>query len=482
MDKIGKVVHTSGMRSFLILIIALTIAGCGQTAKPIPPYTQSGELVVVTRNSPTTYYEDAGGQPAGIEHDLVELFAKELGVRVRFIVTPQFNEIIPTLLQQQAHFAAAGLTITPEREKLVQFITPYQTIQQQVAYNTNNLKPRSARDLIGKRIEVVAGSSYVERLEELRDKYPKLKWREVEALESEELLERVAEDEIDYAIADSNVIDISKTYIPNLDNAFNISPPQYLAWAFPKEADPQLVAKAKAFFDRIKQDGTLKVLIDRYYGHTQRLESADVAGILDKREALLAPLRKFFYPAQEISDIDWRLLAALAYQESHWDPLATSPTGVRGIMMLTEDTADRLGVSNRLDPRQSIRAGAKYLASLKDMLPARISEPDRTWLALAAYNMGYGHLEDGRILAQRMKMNPDSWADLKKVLPLLTQSAYYTKLKHGYGRGGQAVIFVESVRTYYDILVRFEKPHEIQFNLAESAKPGRRPRLKAARS
>ena len=171
------------MRSFLILIIALTIAGCGQTAKPIPPYTQSGELVVVTRNSPTTYYEDAGGQPAGIEHDLVELFAKELGVQARFIVTPQFNEIIPTLLQQQAHFAAAGLTVTPEREKLVQFITPYQTIQQQVAYNTNNLKPRSARDLVGKNIEVVAGSSYVERLEELRAKYPKLKWREVEALE-----------------------------------------------------------------------------------------------------------------------------------------------------------------------------------------------------------------------------------------------------------------------------------------------------------
>ena len=122
------------------------------------------------------------------------------------------------------------------------------------------------------------------------------------------------------------------------------------------------------------------------------------------------------------------------------------------------------------------------MASLKDMLPSRISEPDRTWLALAAYNMGYGHLEDGRILAQRMKLNPDSWVDLKKVLPLLTQSAYYTKLKHGYGRGGQAVIFVESIRTYYDILARFEKPHEIQFNLTDDAKTNRRPRLKASRS
>jgi len=471
-----------GMR-FLIPFIALGFLGaCGQTAKPIPPYYQSGELVVVTRNSPTTYYEDASGEPAGFEYDLVEMFAKELGVTARFVVTPQFNEILPTLIQQQAHLAAAGLTVTPEREKRVQFAPPYQTIQQQVAYNTHALKPRSAKDLVGKRIEVVAGSSYVERLEELKAKLPNLKWREAEVLESEELLEKVARDEADYAVADSNIIDIAKTYLPNIGSAFNLSSPQSLAWAFPKDADPLLIQKAEAFFARIKKDGTLKVLIDRYYGHTQRLEAADVSGILDGRNKTLPRFRKLFQESQELSDVDWRLLAALAYQESHWDPLATSPTGVRGIMMLTEATADRMGVSDRLDPHQSIRAGAKYFASLKGMLPNRILEPDRTWLALAAYNMGYGHLEDARILAQRMKMNPDSWADLKKVLPLLAQSGYYTQLKHGYGRGGQAVIFVESVRTYYTILARFEKPHQPKFTLVQEERPVKRPQLKLPRA
>lgn len=464
---------------FLIPFLAMGFLGaCGQAAKPIPPYYRSGELVVVTRNSPTTYYEDAAGEPAGLEHDLVEMFARELGVTARFIVTSQFNEIFPTLIRQQAHLAAAGLTVTPERQKLVRFGTPYQSVRQQVAYNTHALKPRSAKDLVGRRIEVVAGSSYVERLEELKAKVPDLKWREAEVLESEELLEKVARGEADYAVADSNIIDIAKTYLPNIGSAFDLSSPQSLAWAFPKEADPLLIQKAEAFFARIKKDGTLKVLIDRYYGHTQRLESADVAGILDGRTKTLPRFRKLFQESQEISGVDWRLLAALAYQESHWDPLATSPTGVRGIMMLTEDTADRLGVSDRLDPRQSIRAGAKYFASLKDMLPDRILEPDRTWMALAAYNMGYGHLEDARILAQRMKMNPDSWADLKKTLPLLAQSGYYTQLKHGYGRGGQAVIFVESVRTYYTILARFEKPYQPEFTLAQEERPVRRPRLK----
>jgi membrane-bound lytic murein transglycosylase F len=459
------------MRFFnLVILFPFLLAGCGKGAGVVEPYTRTGELVVITRNSPTTYYEDASGQPAGIEHDLVELFARELGVKVRFIQASRFNQILPAVMAHQAHFAAAGLTVTPEREKLVTFGPAYQTIHQQIAYNTDSLRPANIQGLVGGRIEVVAGSSYVEQLEAMRATFPQLKWREQETLESEELLERVASGQTDYVVADSNIIEISKTYMPNLDAAFDISPPQSLAWAFPKDVSPELLAKADAFFARIHKDGTLKALLERYYGHTQRLESADIAEMLDKRTETLPRFRKYFQEGQDASDIDWRLLAALAYQESHWDPLATSPTGVRGIMMLTEDTADRLGVGNRLDARESIRAGAKYIASLKDMLPPRIPEPDRTWLALAAYNMGYGHLEDARVLAQRMRMNPDSWASIKQVLPLLGQSAYYPKLKHGYARGGQAVIFVESIRNYYDLLARFEPAYQANFNLVEAGR------------
>jgi membrane-bound lytic murein transglycosylase F len=139
-------------------------------------------------------------------------------------------------------------------------------------------------------------------------------------------------------------------------------------------------------------------------------------------------------------------------------------------MMLTADTADRMGVDNRLDPKQCIPAGARYLVAIRDMIPARISEPDRTWLALAAYNVGYGHLEDARILTQRQKLNPDAWADLKKVLPLLSKSEYHSTLKHGYARGGEPVIFTENVRTYYDILVKFEKPYKPVFPAFEPSK------------
>ena len=153
-------------------------------------------------------------------------------------------------------------------------------------------------------------------------------------------------------------------------------------------------------------------------------------------------------------------------QESQWDPSAQSETGVRGIMQITEDTARRLGITDLLDPAQNVLGAARYLHDLKDKLPERIHEPDRTWLALAAYNIGLGHLEDARILAQKQKLNPDLWSDVKKVLPLLANPEYYEEAKLGYARGGMPVAFVDRVRGYYDVLLAQEPPHKPRLTLS----------------
>jgi membrane-bound lytic murein transglycosylase F len=452
------------MRVPVILALCATLAGCGLGNKPVPSVRETGELVVMTRNGPTTYYEDAQGNPVGLEHDLVELFAKDLGVSVHWVVAPQFPDILPAVRNRQVHFAAAGVTMTDERKSRVLFSTPYQTVQEQLVYNTNLPGPKSLKDVIGKRIEVVAGTSYAEHLEEAKRKLPDLKWTEVKDHETEDLLQRVSSGELDYVIADSHIVSLAENFYPNLGVAFDIGRPEYLAWAFPKNGDAWLYKKSLEFFAKIQRDGTLQRLLDRYYGHIERLEQADVEGFLQKMHDVLPTYRPLFQQAQERTGIDWRMLAALAYQESHWDPLATSPTNVRGLMMLTEDTADLMGVTDRLDPNQNIIAGARYLLSLKELIPQRISEPDRTWIALASYNVGYGHVEDARILAQRMGLDPDSWADLKKSLPLLSKAAYHTTVKHGFARGGEPVIFTENIRTYYDILVKFEKPYKPLFS------------------
>jgi membrane-bound lytic murein transglycosylase F len=474
MDKVTKEGQTFAMRLFIPLILVLGMGSCSKPETPIPPVQENHELVVLTRNSPTTYYEDAHGNYAGLEYDLVKLFAKDLDVDVRFVVTTEFSKIIPTLSRKQVHLVAAGLTITPERGKIIRFGPAYQTVQQQIVYNNLTLKPGDIGDLLGKRIEVIAGSSYVERLKQTKKKTPKLEWHEVSTMEIEELLEKVANGETDYSIADSHFVSMTQNFYPNLEVAFNLGKPEQLAWAFPKDVDPYLYGKAQQFFDRIQKDGTLRRLLDRYYGHIERLNRIDVVTFLEKMNTTLPSYRKLFQQAQEITDLDWRLIAALGYQESHWDPLATSPTGVRGLMMLTSDTADQLGVNDRLNPKENVPAGARYLLTQKEALPDHIPEPDKTWIALAAYNTGMGHLEDARVLAQRNKLNPDSWADLKKALPLLSKTAYYTSLKHGYARGGETVIFVENIRNYHNIMMKFEPAYKSPYPTLTDTKGGLR--------
>jgi membrane-bound lytic murein transglycosylase F len=272
-------------------------------------------------------------------------------------------------------------------------------------------------------------------------------------------LDRLSAGKLDYVVSDSHVIELARNFYPNVSIAFSFGEPEPIAWVLPKDAEPELTDQITTFFDNIKRDGTLRILIDRYFGHVKRLNRLDIVAFLSRRETVLPRYAPMFKEAQELTGIDWRLLAALGFQESHWRPLATSPTGVRGLMMLTSVTADELGVKNRLDPHEAILAAGRYFLSLKERLPATIRDPDRTWMALASYNVGFGHVKDARILAQRHKLNPDLWINVRKMLPLLARSEYYKKLKYGFARGGEAVVLTENVRNYYDILKRHEEPH-----------------------
>ena len=269
-----------------------------------------------------------------------------------------------------------------------------------------------------------------------------------------ELLEAVALGDMDCTVANEEQIATMRNYHPDMEAGLSIATPSQLAWAFPPDADPELLEKMASFFEQIQEDGTLNRLIEQYYGHNDRIVPLDATAFLTKTNTVLPRYRKLFDEAAALTGIEWQLLAAMAYRESHWDPLATSVTKVRGMMMLTEDTADRMKVSNRLDARESIMAGARYLQLLKEQLPLRIDEPDRTWLALAGYNQGMGHLEDARMLAQRYGLNPDSWLDVQKVMPKLSKPDIAATTKHGFARGGEAVIYVETVRLYQDMLRR----------------------------
>ncbi|WJW76286.1 membrane-bound lytic murein transglycosylase MltF [Thiohalobacter sp. IOR34] len=435
-----------------ILLIYLSLLGCErQQETHLAQVLSAGELVVVTRNSPTTYYEGPQG-PTGFEYDMVRLFADQLGVRLRIVIADSFADILPMVSRGEVDLAAAGLTITETRKSLVRFGPSYQKITPQLVYRQGTPRPADLNDLNGI-LEVVKGSSHEERLMALRTEYPNLSWKTNDELDSGELLGLIWEQVIDYTIADSNEVAISRRFFPELRVAFDISDPEPLGWAFAHEPDNSLFNAAREFFARIRQDGTLEQLLERHYGHVADFDYVGTRRYLRHIQQRLPRYIDLFKAAAERHGLDWRLLAAIGYQESHWDEHARSPTGVRGIMMLTLDTMRQLGLDSRLDPAQSIEGGARYFAMMKKKIPARIAEPDRTWLALAAYNIGFGHLEDARILTQRNGGDPDKWVDVKKYLPLLSQKKWYKQTRHGYARGREPVRYVENIRSYYDILV-----------------------------
>ncbi len=439
------------VRLHLSIFFALLFAGCSIPEPLLEQIRQKGELVVLTRNSATTYYEDRDGM-AGFEHDLVQMFARELGVKVRFIVPKRFDHTLPMLMQEEAHIAAAGLTVTPNRKTMVRFGPSYQKITQQLVYKQGNRRPKTLEETIGSIFEVVAGSSHEEELLRQQEKIPRLDWVANGELGSEELINLVWEQVLDYTVADSNEMSVNLRFYPELGVAFDLTQPEDLAWAFPHSEDSSLYDAARNFFHRAKLSGKLDRLMERYYGKTVNIGFVGTNTFKFHTQNRLPQYTKLFKQAAEATQYDWRLIAAMGYQESHWDPKAVSPTGVRGIMMLTRNTAKEVGVEDREDPEQSIMGGARYLRKIAGRLPKRISGEDRLWLSLAAYNIGFGHLEDARIITQRKGGNPDKWEDVQNFLPLLSQEKYHAKTKHGYARGREPVTYVENIRTYYNLL------------------------------
>jgi membrane-bound lytic murein transglycosylase F len=439
-------------RMYILLATAALLAGCEQPTV-LERIQAAGELVVATRLGPSTYYDGAAG-PAGLEYDLVTRFAEDLGVRVRFVQPRPLARLLSKVRRGAVHMAAAGLVATPGRARALRFSQPYLTATQQLVYRRGNRRPKSLDDLGDGVLEVVAGSAHEETLRALQSTgFGQLRWSASPAHTSVELLTKVNDAQLDYTIINSNELTLNRRFYAHVTPALQLSDPQPVAWAFPAWTDPSLVDAANAFLTRLEQDGTLSRLRQHYYDHADRLNFVDKRQFWRHVADRLPAYRPYFEEAAALVELDWRLLAAVGYQESHWDPEAVSPTGVRGVMMLTRDTAKQVGVDDRLDARASILGGAQYLRQIEGRLPERIPEPDRLWLTLAGYNIGFGHLEDARVLTQRQGANPDRWADVKQRLPLLSKKAYHRTLKHGYARGQEPVDYVENIRNFYDLLV-----------------------------
>jgi membrane-bound lytic murein transglycosylase F len=433
------------------MALAALLGTCSSTPPLLDQILEIGELRVVTRDSPTAYVLSPDG-PSGPEYDLVQAFADELGVALVIESVQSVSEVLPYLISGKAHVAAAGLSITPSRRDFVHFGHPYQEVDMHLIYKLGTGKPRSVGDVIGRPIEVVAGTSHVDMLMSLQEIYPDLAWTENADIEVADLLARVAEGEVDFTMADSTEFNIQRHFYPDLRVALDLEVGGPIAWAFLKGKGDSLLKVADDFLIDIRRSGLLAQINDRYYGHTDKFDYVGTRNFIRHYESRLPRYRKMFEEAGARFGVDWRLLAAIGYQESHWRSQAVSPTGVRGIMMLTEDTARYLGLEDRVDPANSIFGGAQYYARQTERVADTVDEPDRTWMALAAYNVGFNHIKDARQIVEWTGGNAYTWVDISKALPLLAQRKWYSRVPFGYARGWEPVLYVNNIRAYYNIL------------------------------
>ncbi len=439
------------LRLLLIITLAALIGTCSSPPSILDQVLDTGELRVVTRDSPTSYTISPDG-PTGPEFDLVQAFADDLGVALVIEPVVSVSEILPKLLSGDAHMAAAGLSITESRQQFLNFGHPYESVDVHLIYKLGTGKPRSINDILDRSIEVVASSSHVDLLMSLQEAYPALGWTENADVEFADLLTKVAMGDVDLTVADSPDFNIQRHFYPDLRIALDLEIGDPIAWAFPKGSADSLLARADEFLIQSDRSGLLARVHDRYYGHTKKFDYVGTRNFIRHYKNRLPRYRDWFEQAGAEWGVDWRLLAAIGYQESHWRSQAVSPTGVRGIMMLTMDTAAYLGLDDRLDPQSSIFGGARFYARQTERVADTVAEPDRTWMALAAYNVGFNHIKDARILVEWDGGDPDTWVDISKALPLLAQRKWYSLLPFGYARGWEPVLYVNNIRAYYTIL------------------------------
>ena len=440
----------------MVRLIALTLSlslllGCLESSE-LTPVEAGQELVVVTRNTPTTYFFD-GDRPSGFDYSLVKRFAQQHGMTLRIKVAFSLPELFDMLEQGEAHIAAAGLSKSLERDTRFHASLPYLHQKPLVVYKSGSLRPQTLEEMTGRDLIVVAGSAHIESLKALQSQMPDLSWREIHAADSLELMQLVTDGKAELAIVDSIEFSIQQRLFPRIVAALELGESAPVVWYLPRTpagAETQLLVDD--FIEAAHASGDIAQLERLHFGrfmHASRLGSLVFQRKV--RDALPA-WQPLIETVAEEYQMDWTLLAAIAYQESHWDPEARSRTGVRGMMMLTQATANELGIADRTDAAESLRGGARFLKDLHRRLPSDIDEPDRTSMALAAYTIGMGHLEDARVITERAGGNPHLWPDVRAHLPELQNPSVFTSTKYGFAEGAQAVTYVDNIRHYEGIL------------------------------
>ena len=431
-------------QAYFLIVIVFLLTGCKDTSLTLDNIIASGELRFATIEGPATYYI-IDQEQSGFEYELAKKFADRLGVRVIPVLAKNPTDVVSMVTFNKAAIGGAALINSTWSRDLVSGPS-YYSVPLQLIYRRGDIRPAQFSEMDNKKINITTF-----QMKTLHNIYPHMNWNVYSDKNIGSLLWMVQNREINSTIADSHFVDIYKHLYPDIRVAFNITSPQPVAWIY-KKNDKKLNAAIVDFFTNLENNGELDNMTERYFGHLVAFDYIDTISFLTRVQKRLPQYQHLFMQTANKYHLDWTLLAAISYQESHWESSARSPTGVRGLMMLTQDTAKHLDIDNRLDPAQSIDGGARYFTLLYKKIPERILRPDRTWLALAAYNTGFQNLEAARVLTQANGNDPDRWADVRKTLSSLAGDKSVTGPNGKQVRWAEPIRYVRNIRKYHDIL------------------------------
>ncbi|SKA20184.1 transglycosylase, Slt family [Vibrio cincinnatiensis] len=464
-------------RTLFLICLALLMTGCQIDSDPQSELEQiraRGVLRVGTLNNQLSYYIGPEG-PSGLDYELAREFARELGVRLEMKPAYRLSSLFPALKNGEIDIIAAGLSQSESRLKDYRAGPAYYYVSQQVVYKPGQWRPRNIDQLLAKQEELLAQNDqhpifkivndthFTSTLAAIKASNPEFQYQIDNNADVSELLKQVSKGELLFTMADSVEVSLSQRIYPDIATAFEMTEDQPISWFMRRSDDESLYALMIEFFGNLKQSGMLASLEEKYIGHVGNFDYVDTRAFIRALEARLPKWIPLFQKYSE--EFDWRLIAAVAYQESHWNPNAKSPTGVRGMMMLTLPTARSVGVTDRLNAEQSIRGGVEYLRRMVERIPDSVPQHEKIWFALASYNVGYGHMMDARRLTKQQGGSPDAWADVKDRLPLLRQKRYFTQTRYGYARGDEARNYVENIRRYYQSIIGHMEQHPNTNNL-----------------
>lgn len=462
---------SAGVFAVCYIMIVSFFWGCGgqhngQALPDLPNIRERGELVAITSYSPISYFIYRG-EVMGYEYELLQMLQDDLGLPIRIILARDFNEMIEMLEQGSGDIIAYNLTVTSERRKRLAFTDPLNmTRQVLVQRKPDNWREmmrhqieqeviRNPLELAGKTIHVRRGSAYADRLQNLSAEIGEeiIIIEGGEQLTTENLIKMVAEKKIDFTVADENIARIQAAYYRDLDVETAISLPQQTAWAL-RPSSVMLQDTINNWLQEVREGVDYYVIYNKYFENRLAFRARYGSELFPVTGGQISPFDDLFKEYAELIGWDWRLLAALAYQESRFDPGAVSWAGAAGLMQLMPGTAGEHGAQDPYDPEENIAAATAFIKWLDEYWKEHIQDnEERNLFVMASYNVGHGHVQDARRLAESHGADPDRWhGNVETYMLKKSNPEYYNReeVKYGYASGLEPVSYVSNILSLYD--------------------------------